>query len=237
MAGHAAQAPKFMIGRSPIRVLIAEDHLIARIGVGAIVGTQPDMTVVAEAINGKQAVALYRKWRPDVVLTDMRMPVMDGYSAVAAIRTEFPAARFVALSIYGSDDDILRAFDAGVHAYLTKDVLRDELVTAIRAVYQGKRYLSGPIAGLLEARGSRPDLSARELEVLAAISKGFSNREIGEALHISEQTVKTHVKKIFDKLGVDDRTEAVMMSIQRGIIRVSDSTSSPATVIDRSRGR
>ncbi len=205
---------------APIRILIAEDHLIARVGVGAIVNAQADMTVVAEATNGQQAVALYREHRPDVALMDMRMPVVSGFEAVAAIRKEFPEARIVALSTYGGDEDIHRAFLAGVQTYLTKDVLHDELIHAIRVVHAGQKYLPAPIAAALAAQLPRPDLSARELEVLNLIVRGSSNKQIAYALTIAEHTVKNHVKSILNKLDVDDRTQAATAAIQRGIIHL-----------------
>jgi DNA-binding NarL/FixJ family response regulator len=203
-----------------IRILIAEDHLIARAGVGAIVNAQPDMTVVAEATNGQQAVALHREHRPDVTLMDMRMPIMTGFEAVAAIRADFPNARIVALSTFGGDEDIRRALLAGVQAYLTKDVLHDELIEAIRAVHAGQRYLPGPVAAALAAQLPRPDLSARELDVLRLIVQGLSNKQIAYTLGIAEHTVKNHVKNILSKLGVDDRTQAATAAIQRGIIHL-----------------
>jgi two-component system NarL family response regulator len=203
-----------------IRILIAEDHLIARAGVGAIVNAQPDMTVVAEATNGQQAVALHREHRPDVTLMDMRMPIMTGFEAVAAIRADSPNARIVALSTFGGDEDIRRALLAGVQAYLTKDVLHDELIEAIRAVHAGQRYLPGPVAAALAAQLPRPDLSARELDVLRLIVQGLSNKQIAYTLGIAEHTVKNHVKNILSKLGVDDRTQAATAAIQRGIIHL-----------------
>jgi len=203
-----------------IRILIAEDHLIARVGVGTIVNAQPDMTVVAEATNGQQAVAKYREHRPDVVVMDMRMPVMSGIEAASAIRADFSNARIVALSTYSGDEDIHRAFLAGVRAYLTKDVLHDELIRAIRAVHSGQKYVPAAVAAALAAQLPRPDLSPRELEVLNRIVQGLSNREIGYALGIAEDTVKNHVKNILSKLGVGDRTQAATAAIQRGIIHI-----------------
>jgi two-component system NarL family response regulator len=203
-----------------IRILIAEDHLIARVGVSTIVNAQPDMSVVAEATNGQQAVALYREHRPDVALMDMRMPVMTGIEAVTAIRADSPNARIVALSTYGGDEDIHRAFLAGVRAYLTKDVLHDELIRAIRAVHSGQKYVPAAVAAALAAQLPRPDLSPRELEVLNRIVQGLSNKEIGYALGIAEDTVKNHVKNILSKLGVGDRTQAATAAIQRGIIHI-----------------
>jgi two-component system, NarL family, response regulator len=201
-----------------IRVMIAEDHLIARLGVSTIVNDQPDMTVVAQAINGKQAVELYRRHHPDVSLIDMFMPVMNGFDAVAAIQREFPAARFVALSTYSGEEDIRRAFVAGVQSYLTKDVLDDELIQAIRAVHRGEKYIPHPIARALAAQLPRPSLSARELDVLNAIVQGRSNKEIAFSLSICEDTVKHHVKNILSKLGVADRTQAATVAILRGTI-------------------
>ena len=195
--------------------------MIARVGVAAIVNAQPDMTVVAEATNGQQAMALYRKHQPDVVLMDMRMPVLGGVEAVTAIRKEFPGARILALSTYSGDEDIHRAFLAGVQTYLTKDVLHDELVHAIRAVHAGQKYLPAPVAAALAAQLPRPELSARELEVLNLIVQGSSNKQIAFALSIAEHTVKNHVKSILSKLDVDDRTQAATAAIRRGIIHVN----------------
>lgn len=206
---------------SRIRIMIAEDHLIARLGVGAIVNAQPDMTVIAEATNGQQAVTLYREYRPDVTLMDMRMPVMNGLEAVAGIRKEFPDARIVALSTYSGDDEINRAFLAGVRAYLTKDVLHGELIHAIRAVHTGQTYIPAPVAAVLRAQQPRPELSTRELEVLSLIVQGSSNKQIAFTLSIAEYTVKNHVKNILTKLNVEDRTQATTAAIRRGIIHLN----------------
>jgi two-component system NarL family response regulator len=203
-----------------IRILIVEDHLIARAGVGAIVNAQPDMEVIAEAVNGEQAVAMYRAHLPDVTLMDMWMPVMNGFEALAAIRSEFPDARVVALSTYGGDEDIRRALIAGAQSYLTKDVLHDELLGAIRAVHAGKRYLPAQIEAAIQSQLPHPDLSARELEVLQLIAPGFSNKQIAHELRIAEDTVKNHVKSILKKLAADDRTQAATNAIQRGIIHL-----------------
>jgi DNA-binding NarL/FixJ family response regulator len=204
----------------PIRILVAEDHLVARVGVTAIVNMQPDMTVVAEAANGQQAVELYRRHLPDVALLDLRMPVMGGTEAAAAIRAEFPQAKMIALTTYGGDEDIRRALAAGMQAYLTKDVLHDELLNAIRAVNDGRRYLPPSVAAALAAQVPRPDLSARELQVLELIVRGLANKQIGYTLTIAEHTVKNHVKNILSKLGVQDRTQAATAAIQRGIIHL-----------------
>jgi two-component system, NarL family, response regulator len=205
---------------NPIRILVAEDHLVARVGVSAIVNMQPDMTVVAEALNGQQAVEMYRRFQPDVALLDLRMPVMGGTEAATAIRAEFPNAKMIALTTYGGDEDIRRALAAGVQAYLTKDVLHDELLNAIRAVYAGHRYLPPAVAAALAAQMPRPDLSGRELQVLELIVRGLANKQIGYTLNIAEHTVKNHVKNILSKLGVQDRTQAATAAIQRGIIHL-----------------
>lgn len=204
----------------PIRILVAEDHLVARVGVTTIVNMQPDMTVVAEASNGRQAVELYRQHVPDVALLDLRMPVMGGIEAAVAIRAEFPNARMIALTTYGGDEDIRRALAAGVQAYLTKDVLHDELLKAIRAVNAGQTYLPAAVAAALAAQMPRPDLSARETQVLDLIVRGLANKQIAYSLNIAEHTVKNHVKNILSKLGVQDRTQAATAAIKRGIIHL-----------------
>ena len=203
-----------------IRILVAEDHLVARVGVTTIVNMQTDMTVVAEASNGQQAVELYRQHVPDVALLDMRMPILDGVAAAKAIRGEFPGARMIALTTYGGDEDIRRALAAGVQAYLTKDVLHDELLKAIRAVHAGQTYMPAAVAAALAAQMPRPDLSAREIQVLELIVQGQANKQIAYSLGIAEHTVKNHVKNILSKLGVQDRTQAATAAIQRGIIHL-----------------
>ena len=210
-----------MKSANPIRILVAEDHLIARVGVSTIVNLQPDMTVVAEAANGQQAIDLYRTHLPDVTLLDLRMPIMSGIEAAAAIRREYPRARLIALTTYGGDEDIRRALHAGVQAYLMKDILHDELLKAIRAVHDGQTYLPATVAAALAAQMPRPDLSAREVQVLELIVAGLANKQIAYTLNIAEYTVKNHVKNILDKLGVQDRTQAATVAIQRGIVHLS----------------
>jgi two-component system NarL family response regulator len=202
-----------------IRILVAEDHLVARVGVTTIVNMQEDMVVVAEAANGTQAVELYRQHLPDVALLDMRMPVMSGVEAAMAIRTEFPQARMIALTTYGGDEDIRRALNAGVAAYLTKDVLHDELLKAIRAVHGGEKYLPATVAALA-SEDNNPELSAREIQVLELIVQGLANKQIAYQLSIAEHTVKNHVKSILSKLEVQDRTQAATAAIQRGIVHL-----------------
>lgn len=209
-----------LMGANTIRVLIAEDHLVTRVGIASIVNAQPDMATVAEATNGRQAVTFFRETRPDVALIDMRMPVMSGFEAVALIRNEFPGAHLLALSTYDGQEDVYRACQAGVRGYLTKDVLDDELIKAIRKVYRGVKYFAGPIAAMIENYPHGPVLSARELEVLELIVPGLSNRQIATALGIAEFTVKNHVRSILSKLAVDDRTQAATTAIQRGIVHL-----------------
>jgi len=205
---------------SKIRILVAEDHLVARVGISAIINRQRDMLVVAEASNGRQAVERYRKHLPDVALLDLRMPVMSGFEVALAIRKEFPDARLIALTSYGGDEDIRRALAAGVQAYLTKDVLRNELLETIRAVHTGGTYLPPALAATLEAQGGSPTLSKREVEVLELVARGLSNKQIAYMLAITETTAKNHVQHILQKLDAQDRTQAATAAIQRGIIHL-----------------
>jgi len=205
---------------SRIRILVAEDHLVARVGLIAIINKQPDMKVVAEATNGKQAVELFRQHRPDVTLLDLRMPVLSGTEAAAAIRAEYPEARLLALTTYGGDEDIRRALAAGVAAYLTKDALGDELLSALRMVREGQSYPPAALAGRLRIQKHAPPLSDREVEVLRLVVEGMSNKEIAYKLDIAETTAKNHVKHILGKLGVHDRTGAAKTAIQRGIVHL-----------------
>ena len=209
-----------MGNQQPIRVLTVDDHPLLRGGISGAIMAQPDMTVVAEASNGQQAIELYRKHLPDVTLLDLRMPGMGGVEAAQKIRAEFPGAHMIALTTYGGDEDIRRALAAGVQAYLTKDVLHDELLKAIRAVHAGQTYLPAAVAAALAAQMPRPDLSAREVQVLGLIVNGLANKQIAYELGIAEHTVKNHVKSILSKLGVQDRTQAATAAIQRGIIHL-----------------
>ena len=203
-----------------IRILVAEDHLVARVGVSAIINRQPDMLVVAEANNGRQALERYRKHLPDVTLLDLRMPLMSGVEAAIVIRKEFPDARLIALTSYGGDEDIRRALGAGVQAYLTKEVLRNELLQTIRRVHAGGTYLPRPLAAALEAQRDSPTLSKREIEVLELVARGLSNKQVAYTLDINETTAKNHVQHILQKLGAQDRTQAATAAIQRGIIHL-----------------
>lgn len=194
--------------------------MIVRAGLQALINSQPDMLVIAEAKNGEQAIARFREHRPDVTLMDMRMPVMNGYESVSAIRAEFPEACVVVLSTYSGDEDIRRALLAGARAYLTKDVLDDELITVIRTAHAGKHYLPLPLKATLAAESPRPDLSSRELEVLRLVVDGRTNKQIAHELKIADDTAKNHVKSILRKLGASDRTHAATSAIQRGIIHL-----------------
>lgn len=209
-----------MSNDKPIRVLIADDHFVVRMGLAAVIGTQPDITVVAEATNGKQAIELFRQHRPDVTLMDLRMPEVDGLEAITAIRGEFPESRFIVLTTYDGDEDIYRALQAGARAYLLKDMLRDGLVEAIRAVHAGQRRIPAEVASRLAERMNRTELTARELEVLRLIVEGKSNKAIAAELSIAEGTVKIHINNILSKLGVSDRTQAATFALQRGIIHL-----------------
>ena len=203
-----------------LRILVAEDHLIARVGVTTIVNAQHDMTVVAQAANGRQAVELYRKHQPDVALMDLRMPIMSGIEAIVTIRAKFSNARIIALTSYGGDEDIRRALAAGVQSYLTKDVPHKELLKVSEWFMPGRHtFLRHWLRPLL--RRVRPNLTARELQVLELIVHGLVNKQIAYSLNLAEYTVKNHVKSILSKLGVQDRTQASTEAIRRGIIHLS----------------
>lgn len=209
-----------MSKENTIRVLIADDHFVVRAGLGTVINAEPDMTVVAEAVNGKQAFEMYRTSRPDVVLMDLRMPEMNGVEAIAAIRKEFPDSRIIVLTTYDGDEDIYRALQAGARAYILKDMVGDELLDAIRAVHAGQRRIPPAVAARLAERMPRSELTPRELEVLRLIVKGKSNKEIAAALFVTEGTVKIHVNNLLSKLGVSDRTQAVTAALQRGIVHL-----------------
>jgi two-component system NarL family response regulator len=201
-------------------LLVADDHNIVRSGLTALINSENDMTVVAEATNGQQAIDLFKQHRPDVAIMDLRMPILGGVDAIIAIRKEFPTARIVVLTTYDGDEDIYRALQAGASGYLLKGMLAEELLEAIRAVNAGLRRIPAAVAERLAVRMGGPGLTSRELDVLALIVKGNSNKEIAAALTISEATVKTHINNILSKLGASDRTQAATMALQRGIIHL-----------------
>ena len=203
-----------------IRIMLVDDHPIVREGLAAIIDRRPEMTVVAEAGSGLEAVQLYRTHLPDVTLMDLRLPEMDGVTAIATIRKEFNAARILVLTTYDGDEDIYRAMRAGAKGYLLKDLRRESLLEAIQTVHAGKVYLPGHVATKLSERLVSQDLTPREREVLQLIAKGMSNHEIGNALFISEGTVKGHVVNLLEKLEAHDRTQAVTNALKRGIIHI-----------------
>ena len=204
-----------------IRLLVVDDHPVVRAGIVGLLAGEPDLEVVGEAGDGAQACELAAALQPDVVLMDLRMPVMDGTTATERILAATPTVRVVVLTTYETDADILRAVEAGATGYLLKDTPRDDLVAAVRAVAGGETVLAPSVARRLVAgvRNAAERLTARELEVLAVVARGGSNAQIGVELFISEATVKTHLLRIFAKLGVDDRTRAVTVALQRGILQ------------------
>lgn len=203
-----------------LRVMLVDDHYLVRVALSGIIRLEKDLKVCAEASTGEQAVALFRRERPDVTLMDLRLPDLGGAEATRAIRGEFPDARVIVLSTYSTDEDVHAAFAAGAMAYLLKSVQREELLLAIRKAAAGERHVTPDVAERLAARQGRVPLSPRELDVLRLMAGGERNREIAHALDISEGTVKLHVSSILSKLGALDRTEAVTAALQQGIIRL-----------------
>src|SRR5215468_2371155 len=203
-----------------IRIVVIDDQAVVRQGFVALINTVADMKVIAEGTNGQQAIDLYREHKPDVMLIDLRMPILSGVEAIAAIRKEFPVARMIVLTTYDGDEDIYRSLQAGAQGYLLKDVFFEDLEEAIRKVHSGSKRIPPAVAERLAERMTGSDLTGRELEVLQQIVAGKSNKEIGAHLNISEATVKSHINNILSKLGVTDRTQAATTALQRGIVHL-----------------
>lgn len=209
-----------MANVSKIRVMLADDHPIVCLGLSTMIDSQPDMTVVAQASDGREAVELFGTHLPDVTLIDLRMPEQSGLEAIRAIRATHPDACFIVLTTYQGDEDIHRALTAGAQGYLLKGMPHGELLDAIRRVHSGGRYLAGAVKESLANRPPGPQLSPRELQILELIVKGMSNKQIGDRLGITEGTVKWHVNSILGRLNVSDRTQAAVAALNRGIVQL-----------------
>jgi DNA-binding NarL/FixJ family response regulator len=208
------------VGTQQASVLVVDDHALLRTGVANIINQEPDLHVVGEAANGIEAIAAYERYHPDVVLLDLRMPVMEGVEAIRHIRERDPQAKVIILTTYDSDEDISRALRAGAKAYILKDIAAHALVTCIRDVLAGKTYIAPQAAAKLAEGVARVQLTPRELATLRLMADGKSNKEIASALSISERTVKTHLGHLFEKLGVTSRTEAIKVATRRGLVRL-----------------
>jgi len=205
---------------STIRILVVDDHPILRQGLAALLAVEPDMQLVAEASNGREAIELFRSVRPEVTLLDVQMPETDGIQALTTIRSEFPAARVVVLTTYAGDALAQRALKAGAQGYVLKGLLRKELLETIRTVHRGLKAIHPEVATQIAQHVADDALSEREIQVLELVARGNSNKRIGGALSIAEETVKGHLKSILSKLGANDRTHAVTLGITRGILQL-----------------
>lgn len=202
----------------PIRILTVDDHALLREGIASLVAGQPDMSLVAQASNGREAIQQFRTHRPDITLMDLQMPEMNGVDAMIAIRGEFPDARIIVLTTYTGDVQVVRALKAGARAYLLKNLLHKELLETIRAVHDGKKTLSPEVSFELAEHATDDVLTPAEVRVLRLIAEGNANKEIAAQLSVSEETVKGQVRNILSKLGANDRTHAAMIGLKRGII-------------------
>jgi DNA-binding NarL/FixJ family response regulator len=203
-----------------IRVLCVDDHRIVREGIGLIIARQPDMEVVGSAATGEEAVSLFKRDRPDVTLMDLQLATMSGLEAIQAIRREDADARIIVLTMYQGDEDIHRALAAGATTYLLKDTLSDDLIRFVREVHAGRRPIRADVKARLDERATQPTLTPREVQVMELVSEGRRNKEIAVLLGISEETVQVHLKNIFAKLKVGERTAAVNVAIRRGIVHI-----------------
>jgi DNA-binding NarL/FixJ family response regulator len=203
-----------------IRIMCVDDHPLVRKGVASILANEPDMELVAEASDGREAVEKFREFHPDIVLMDLRMPSMDGTEATRAIRHEDPDARIIALTSYDGDQDIYRALEAGVRGYILKEMVHTEVVKAIRTVLSGKRLMPPEVAERLSEYFPQVALTPREVEVLSYVARGMANKEIAHKLGTANGTIKMHVQNILEKLGASDRTHAVTIAIERGILHL-----------------
>ncbi len=206
-----------------IRILIVDDHAMVRLALAEAIERHDDLQLVGEAENGARAIELYRTLRPDVVTMDFKLPDLDGDEVIAAITAEFPDARILLLSIFETEENIYRATEAGALGCVTKAAEIEEMIAGIRAVARGKVYFSQGLAAKLEERSKREELTARELEVLKYLAAGLSNKQISSSLAMAESTVKHHLERIFNKLDVKDRTQAVTSAVKRGIIHLRES--------------
>jgi two-component system, NarL family, response regulator len=202
-----------------IRILIADDHPPLRAGLASILNAQTDLTVVAEAGTGREALQQAAMYNPDVFIVDLRMPDGDGVETIGKLLAAKPETKILVLTTYDNEEDIFKALQAGARGYILKDTTREEIIEAVRAVHAGKRYLPQAIAARLADRMIRPTLSPREFDVLRLVSRGRSNKEIAAAMFISEETVKSHIKGIYQKLDVHDRAESVTAALRRGLLR------------------
>jgi len=208
------------VRESIVRILVVDDHFIVRKGLVALISTEPDLQVIGETDDGDQAIALFEKLKPDLVLMDVRMPRRSGTEATRHIRQMAPSAQVLMLSAFDGDADIHTALEAGAHGYVLKSATGEDLIPAIRAVAAGKRWIPREVATRLKSRNTYEDLTAREIDVLNQLARGLANKEIADVLKISEYTTKDHLKSILAKLRVADRTQAVTAALQRGIIRL-----------------
>jgi len=209
------------MSKPKIRILLADDHLVVRVGLRSLLETQSDLSIVAEAASGTMALEEFTRHQPDVTLMDLRMPGWNGVETIAAIREKFPAARILVLTTFDNDEDIYRAIEAGSAGYILKNTDGESLLAAVRAIANGTYKLPGALANRLAQRQAAPSLTPRELEVLQHIVSGQSNKEIGSALGLTENTVKNHVKMILEKLNVQDRTQAATHALQRGLAKLN----------------